>query len=314
MMFSAERSREGIDCVFAAQVGCSFRESGIMSEMLDYESVIRVLLHHGCELNGILNLLLNNAMHSYPDLIVTSEKELDFTGELDFEEEADAEGEVDVGAKLDSKRKDDIINHANPRRKFTMKRALNTLLHYLSFLFDQGFEVNDIDDTGFTLLMNLILAITDPHSNSPFNRGGTLVVLALCLLKADVSIREPIFGLQALHMLFYAGRDVVGTSYFSDLAYVLIRYGGADVHATTYDGASPLLYAYGNGWQDEWFTVLRRCRISISEYWTKERQCLDRFRNLGKGDSTAIDTNDLLCNDSETFTKRKPFTGDRLGE
>ena len=68
MRFSAERSRMGHDCVLLAQVGCSgsSQYNSIMSEMLDYHSVIRVLLRHGCELKSILNLLLNNFFFSIP--------------------------------------------------------------------------------------------------------------------------------------------------------------------------------------------------------------------------------------------------------
>ena len=217
---------------------------------------------------------------------------------------------MNVWAKLDSEKARDIINQ---RYKVILKRPPNTLLHWLSFLSDLGFDVNNIDNEGFTLLMKQFTDIIHPDLNSPIDPGSILVVLALCLLKADVSIREPKYGMQALHMLFYCSRNVVGTSNFSDLAYVLIRYGGADVHATTYDGLSPLLHACKTGRQDEWFKVLRRCRISPFEYYTKERQCLNRFRYRHNSDTTAIDTNDLPRNDLETVTKRKPFIGDRLG-
>ncbi|KAL8793252.1 MAG: hypothetical protein Q9195_004188 [Heterodermia aff. obscurata] len=280
--------------------------------MLDYDSVIRVLLRHGCELKGILNSLLNDATTPYALWL--------FASGLGFEEETDAEADVDARARLaafaelDSEQERYILNSATQGYKAILERPPDTLLHWLSFLFDQGLDVNNIDDRGFTLLMKQILSIINPDRSSPFDRGATLVVLALCLLKVDVSIRLPGTGWQALHMLFYASRNVVGTSTFSDLAYVLIRYGGADVHATTYDGASPLLHAVKTDWRDEWFMVLRRCRISLSEYLTKEVQCLHRFHYLGNGDSTALDTNDQLLNDSETVTKRKPLKGDRLEE
>ena len=273
-----------------------------MSNMLDYHSVIRVLLRHGCELKWILDLLLHGVIYFYFGWLFTSKEELDFKKLADSEKEAHAEAEHA------------LVNHATQRYKVILKRPPNTLLHWLSFLSDQGFEVNNIDDEGFTPLIYKILAIIQRNPNSPSGPRATLVVLALCLLKADVSIREPRFGLQALHLLCSSSRDVVGTSNFSDLAYVLIRYGGADVHATTCDGANPLYYAWSSGWLDEWFMVLRRCRISLFEYCTKERQCLDRFRYLGNGDSTAIHINGLRRKEFETVTKRKPFIGDRLGE
>ena len=350
MRFSAERNSMGNDCVLIAQIGCSFNQNRIMSEMLDYYSVIRVLLRHGCELKEILNFLRSNAAFFYASSFVNSKKELDpekelilegeldfeeesnaeeeltLEGELDFEEEAnaeeeldfeektDAETEVKVGAKLDSEKKHDIINHATQRLKFILKRPPNTLLHWLSFLSDQGLEVNNIDYNGFTPLMNHVFAIRTNDSDLPSDPGATLVVLTLCLLKADVTIREPRRGFQALHLLFYSSRDVVGSSKFWNLAYVLIRYGGADVHATTYDGASPLYYALEYGWEEEWLMVLHRCRISLVEYFREERQYLNKCLYLGDGDSTAIDTNDLPRNGSETAMKRKPFIGDRIGE
>ena len=322
-----------------AQVGCFFTQTGNMSEMVDYYSVIRILLRHGCELESILNLLLNTTHILDSGWLARSEEELDSEEEadseeqldseeeadaeaevvseeqLDSEEEADAEAEVDVWAKPDPKTRLDIRNLLIQRYKVILKRPPNALLHWLSFLSDQDLDVNNIDDEGFTPLMNKIFAIAHPDPSTDLSQKATLVVLALCLLKADVSIRTPDSGMQALHMLFESSKNVLSTYVFMDLAYVLIRYGGADVHVTTTDGFSPLVYACSNGWQDEWYMVLRRCGFSWDEYITKERQCLGRFRyHHGNGDSTAIDTNDLSRNDSETVTKRKPFIGDSLGQ
>ncbi|KAL8701354.1 MAG: hypothetical protein Q9201_004955 [Fulgogasparrea decipioides] len=310
-----------------------------MSETVDYYSVIRVLLRYGCELKWVLGLLLDDSTHFSSGWLGNVEKELDFEEKLNFQEnlnfeeelgfdkeELDSKENLDYGEELgfdeESVRREslasenrlDFENQLTQRYEAILKRPPKTLLDWVSFLSDQGLDVNDIDESGSTLLMSQISMMVFPLDFPPPRRSDILKVLVLCLLKADVSIREPEFGLQALHMLFIGKMTGLHTSLFSDLAYVLIRYGSANMSAKTNDGRDLLDAADYAGWMDEWITVLHRCGISIQEVFTKELQGLNRSQYIGNGDSTAVDTDDLLHGYSETVTKRKPIVGDRLVE
>ena len=152
---------------------------------------------------------------------------------------------------------------------------------------------------------------TNPRKPTP---KDLLKFLELCLL-SDVSIREPAHGLQALHLLFLGvGEKCLDTQMFIILALNLIDRGGADVSARTYDGDSPMDLALENGCLREWLEVLVRSRISIDEVIAKDLQHRHRFRYLGNGDSTAINTDDLAPIHSEALTRRRPVIGDRLVE
>ncbi|KAL8737156.1 MAG: hypothetical protein Q9181_001974 [Wetmoreana brouardii] len=312
-------NRYGHDCLLAAQIGCSLAQRRTMSETVDYYSVIRVLLRYGCELEWVLRLLMDYPTDFCSPWLTNFEKELDFKEEeLDSEENPESEGELGFEERfvrrelLTLENRLDFENHLSQRYKAILKRPPNTLLDWVSFLSNQGLDVNDTNEKGYTLLMRQIVEIVLPSDRPPPTRSDVIKVLVLCLLKADVSIREPTLGLQALHLLLLGKTTGLHTSLFSDLAYVLIRYGGADVSATTYDGQSLLEAAYHIGWLDEWITVLHRCGISIEEVFTKERQRPNRSWYLGNGDSTAVDTEDLLQDCSNIVTKRKPILGDRL--
>ncbi|KAI9805729.1 MAG: hypothetical protein M1833_005222 [Piccolia ochrophora] len=310
---------KGKDCVQAAQLGRSMAYGRYHSDTADYSSVIRVLHRYGCELEGILDLLLTEPILSYYGWLEDAEAELHSKEEeLDSEEKLDSEEELDFEEELDSEKElalEEVLNHdfeyrLTRRYEAILKRPPNALLDWVSFPCDQGLDVNDINEFGKTRLMRHIFAIIRNKSNSPPSRNDILTVLVLCLLKVDVSIKEPRFGIQALDLLFLGSETLeigLNTWQFSDLAYVLIRYGGADWSAKAYDGPSSLERAYDNSRLDEWLIVLLRCGISIDEIYTREIQHRHRTRYVGDGHSTAIDTDDLPTHYSETVTRRKGY-------
>ncbi|KAL8836176.1 MAG: hypothetical protein Q9170_003029 [Blastenia crenularia] len=189
----------------------------------------------------------------------------------------------------------------------------DTLLGWVSFLSDLDLNVDEIDEIGLTPLMLRIPFLISQDLDSPVSQRAILQVLWLCLSGAAVSIREPLYGAQALHWLFfYVGERSLSTSQFSDLAYILIRYGSADVHATMDDGRSPQDLAVHSGRQAEWEQVLRRCGIDPDDVYAEESRRLHRVEYVGEGDSTAIDTDDLPSIYSENIRQRKAIVGDRL--
>lgn len=189
---------------------------------------------------------------------------------------------------------------------------LTNIVDWANFLCDQGLDANFLVEEENTLLTSAILTLTgaDP---APIH-DVTTVVLVLCLLKTDVCFREPNSGMQALHLLLGSNRSDLTSSQFEDLAYILIRYGGADISATTYDGSDPFDFVEARGWQNEWESVLLRCKIDIKSLLSDRLQRRHRSCYVGVGDSTAVDTDDMPPICSETVARRKPVVGDRLLE
>ena len=188
------------------------------------------------------------------------------------------------------------------------------ILDWASFLCSLGFNVNRLDDRGYTLLIDQILSTRFKlMGDSEYYREVSIgTVFMLCLLKADTSIREPEQGWQALHFVLNNEWSAELSSHVMDLAYILIRYGDADVSAFTYDGDSPSSLAYRNGWWDEWVTALERCGIDVNAVVEKHNQLWQEFQLLNGGKSTAIDTDDLVSTNLSGFIRRKAIVGDRL--
>lgn len=186
--------------------------------------------------------------------------------------------------------------------------------HWASFLCSLGLNVNHLDAWGYTPLADQVseLVSNQPESYENESEVGTGTVFMLCLLRADTSIREPVNGAQALHQVFRYPYSAEKSSCVSDLAYILIRYGGADVSVLTYDGYSPTLLAFRNGWWEELKTVLDRCGIDVNALVEKDIQLMLEYNLLNGGKSTAVDTDDLVSNHLWTVTKRKAIIGDRL--
>lgn len=185
------------------------------------------------------------------------------------------------------------------------------LLDWAAFLRDQGLVVGNVGKEGLPVCFpHLSLRSHDERDM----RWHTKAVLMLCFLKADVSIREAETGMQALHFLFAANLwSAELSSYVMNLAYILVHFGGADVHAVDYYNNSPTMYAFWSGWEKEWEIVLDRCGFGLDEVVIKEIERLHKTRFLGNGESTAIDTEDLSI-PSSAFLSRRRVVDARLDE
>lgn len=137
-------------------------------------------------------------------------------------------------------------------------------------------------------------------------------VFTLCLLGADVSVREPLHGFQALHLLCGLGSwSAVLSDHFVDLACILIKFGNADVSAVTNKGWCPTHLAYMRGWEEEWKTALGLCGYDPDEVVRTAIERLQKHKSIGLGESTAVDVEDLVTSRSG-ISRRKNITGDRL--
>lgn len=185
------------------------------------------------------------------------------------------------------------------------------LLDWAAFLRDQGLMVDNLRTEGLPVCFaHLSLRSHDEREM----RWDINEVLILCLLKADVSMREAETGMQALHFLFAVNHWSAKTSSFvMNVAYILVHFGGADVQAVDYDNNSPTTYAFWSGWEKEWEIVLVRCGFDLDEVAIKEMERLDKTRFLGNGESTAIDTEDLSI-PSSAFLSRRRVVDARLDE
>lgn len=189
-----------------------------------------------------------------------------------------------------------------------------SLLRWAESLRDQGLDTEQTTDDGHTILMFVMSHLADPC-----DKQRTLVltnaVFMLCLFGADASFREPRYGVPALHLLFSlrkwsaeSSRDVV------DLAAILILYGGADVFAVTSEGCSPTMIAAKMGWGKEWIHALEICGFDYEEVFMEELKRLKNIKRFGHGDSSAVDTEELIPHNDGTVTKRRNLVGDRLIE
>ena len=178
------------------------------------------------------------------------------------------------------------------------------LLDWVAFLRDQGLMIDHPHPRGYPVCMPQLLL--QGHTKQDMRRR-TNAVFILCLLEADVSIREATTGMQALHFLFLNPWSAELSLHVIDLAYILVHFGGADVHALDYLYESPTTWAFEHGWENEWLIVLDRCGFDPIEVLMKEIEL------LRKNQSTAIDTEDLSIPKSD-FSLRRPVVGDRLDE
>ena len=96
-----------------------------------------------------------------------------------------------------------------------------------------------------------------------------------------------------------------------EIAYILIHYGGADISACTYDGLSPTSLAVTNGCWKEWIIVLKCCGYKPRDVWLNELKRLQKFLKIGNGDSTAVDSDELLEPLRNTVIRRNSVKGDR---
>ena len=99
----------------------------------------------------------------------------------------------------------------------------------MTFLRDQGLDINQHGDDGSTSsTKQVLLTWIDNFIYQKDKWRFTFSVFLLCTLKIDITTREPVFGLQALHILFFFNEWPAELSpHIVKLAYVLIRYGGA---------------------------------------------------------------------------------------
>ena len=191
-----------------------------------------------------------------------------------------------------------------------LEMTRNSLFSLTSYLVGQGWDVNEIDDSGMTMLMRYIDVISldaDFFESAPVG-----AVLFLCLLNADVSIRTRRYGSQALHILFSWEWSAKYAQDLTMIAYILIHYGGADIYACDYDGLTPTTQAVENGWWEEWATVLKRCGYNPDDVYQYDFERLQKSQKIGDGESTAVDTDDILEFLDTTVTRRKTAKGDRL--
>lgn len=191
-----------------------------------------------------------------------------------------------------------------------------SLLDWTTFLCDLGVNVDIVrGSTGATLLMVILLQA--PQINSPDFKQTmeerSNEVFLLCLLNADVSLRRS-SGCQALHTLLLNKWSAEFSPYFIDQAYILIHFGGADIFAVIDGNLSPTILAFDYGWWDEWEIVLERCGLDPIAAVQKEFDRWGKIEHLGDGESTAVDTQDLMFQPSGDVTRRKAAVGDRLDE
>ncbi|KAL8721473.1 MAG: hypothetical protein Q9225_001852 [Loekoesia sp. 1 TL-2023] len=188
------------------------------------------------------------------------------------------------------------------------------LTDWAEFLRNQGLNVNQLDQGETTWIINEVILHLDSNScDELFRWELTQDIFLQCLLGADVSVREPETGWQALHFLFGSRRwSAEWTSDVLAIACMLINLGGADLFAFTYDGESPSSLAISNGWEHQWRTALDICGFDSEEVIEVDFERWEKYQRLGFGDSSAVDVEDLVSTDTATITRRKPATGDRL--
>ena len=185
------------------------------------------------------------------------------------------------------------------------------LLDWAAFLLDQGLMVDLLGMTCSTVWIPYLLLRGKDERDI---RRCKNVVYLLCLLKADVSIREPKYGLQALHILFGNEWSAELSPHVTHLAYILVHFGGADVHAVGYKNRTPTIYAFITGWIKEWQIVLDHCGFDFHEVVIKDIEFREKSRFLGNGESTAIDTEDLSIPNSVSSSSRRRVVSARLDE
>ena len=196
-----------------------------------------------------------------------------------------------------------------PRNDQTWETTRSLLLSSTSFLIEQGLDVNEADDAGMTTLMNLIVMF-DLYAEHAESAPDT--VFLLCLLKANVSFREPKFGYQALHLLLSRKWEAKSAPLVMEIAYILIHYGGADISAYTYTFLTPSILAAHWGWWEEWKIVLNRCGYNPDDVLLDELERTQKYEKIGNGQSTAVDTDHILEPLVTTVTRRNAGSGDRL--
>ncbi len=184
-----------------------------------------------------------------------------------------------------------------------------SLVEWSTFLCSQGVKLSDT-----LLIENLFLPHIDSSNFEQIMQERTLTVFLLCMLKADASFREERCGWQALHVLLLNDWSSELSPHFINLAYILIHLGGADVSAPDYEGSTPTIYAFINGWEDEWEIVLDRCGIDYEELFIEEIDRLRKKQRLGGGESSAVDTEELVVKYPGPVTRRRPVAGDRLDD
>ena len=202
------------------------------------------------------------------------------------------------------------ILYVSEKEKSLWEDPQKSLLDWTAFLCDQGIRFDGMRSENLT---NIIRSF---HSfDKTAARMLTNVIFLMCLLKADVSLRDEATGRQALHVLTNVEWSADFSPHFINIAYILIHFGGADVHAIDYHKFSPTAYAYLRGWWNEWLIVLDRCGFDCNEVIRKAIDVAEKILFLGNGESTAIDTKDLSTSTSDTaITRRRPVVGDRLDD
>ena len=183
-----------------------------------------------------------------------------------------------------------------------------SLVEWSNFLCSQGVKLSDTLLIGYLVLPQI--------GSSDFEEGmqnRTITIFLLCMLKADVSFREARHGWQALHVLLNEWSAEM-SPHFINIAYILIHFGGANVLAPDYRGFSPTDYAFRNGWRNEWKMVLDRCGLDVNEVLEKDLELWRKQQRLGDGESSAVDTEELLVNYPSPVTRRRPLAGDRLDD
>ena len=216
--------------------------------------------------------------------------------------------EIDKNGKIrDFLRRLGRDHHHERGKDETWETMHDSFFSSTRFLVEQGLDVNENDDARVTTLMRLILTIDDEGQSA---EGIPETVFYMCLLNANVSIRDPKFGYQALHLLLLTEWSAESAPLVMEIAYILIHYGGADVYACDYDDLSASMLAIREGWWEEWETVLNRCGYNPYGVLLSDYERLQKSEKIGDGCSTTVDTDDIL-EPIGTVTRRKTVNGDR---
>ena len=185
---------------------------------------------------------------------------------------------------------------------------------WLTFLSNLGIFAETVTHSANLLWLNLILHVEELSGDPNVLQHGYEIArlfLLLTQLGLDASVRDPESGSQPLHFLLSVSRTAENPPMVIEIAYILIRFGGADVGATNFKGLTPMDIAYGRGWLDEFVSALKMC-IHYGSEDLRKRIGLQLGLLEDWGESTALDWENVISEEPENITRRTAALGDRL--
>ena len=173
------------------------------------------------------------------------------------------------------------------------KNPPKSLLDWISFLRTNAFDADTGETATSALYYYLFSHLQSGNAKDPHQLSEEVdAIFLLCLLRADVT-QPRALGAQALHYVMMNKWSLALSPYVTELAYVLVRYGHADVYAREDNGFSVSDFAVFRGWYEEWFAVLIQCGFDLDDLLQEHLEYCDKVRRSGGGESSAVDTEDL---------------------